>query len=272
MTSLDGRIYFQTLALPSRVGQLASYAPGETEVTQFPTLLRGDPTNPELVAYDGALFAAHSAVNSFGVSQPLTLHRIDPDSETIVPLFPNSASPTFPRDLIVVGATLYFTAETADGSREVFAYRPSAGEPVQVTEVSPSGTSRLGGEFVDADGALALTIDDPFWGEEVFTLNGSAFVASAPTAEPVERGFRLDAWPNPARDRFIVQVLGAAQHATIAVYLGDALGRRVAQVHDGPLTSMHRLDVSTRELSAGLYFVVVRCGGATRLQSITVVR
>ena len=56
---------------------------------------------------------------------------------------------------------------------------------------------------------------------------------------------------------------------TVAVY--DALGRRVATVHDGPVAAEQAFTVDVSGLPAGVY-VVRASGGVASAQRFTVVR
>ena len=88
----------------------------------------------------------------------------------------------------------------------------------------------------------------------------------------------VDVYPNPTGDRASVRVSVAepASAATVSVY--DALGRRVAVLHDGPLAAgAHGLAFEAGTLPAGVYVVHVRVtpeGGGTwtEVRRVTVAR
>jgi probable HAF family extracellular repeat protein len=96
-------------------------------------------------------------------------------------------------------------------------------------------------------------------------------VTSEEAARPARR-LRLEAAPNPAGDRALLTVrVEMATAARVTIY--DGLGRRVAIVHDGPLTAgSHRLPVDVRGLPSGLYLVRAEAGGPAVSQPLTVVR
>ena len=107
---------------------------------------------------------------------------------------------------------------------------------------------------------------------------GDAALASAkPDGTAAEDGVSM--WPNPASGRGTVRlaVSTAATGATVLVY--DALGRRVAVLHDGPLSpGVHDFAFDASALAPGVYVVQVRVtpseGGAawTDVRRVTVVR
>ena len=79
-------------------------------------------------------------------------------------------------------------------------------------------------------------------------------------------------YPNPTAGSARV-AFELAQAADVSVEVFDVLGRRVAVVFNGTLTSgPARLDVPTADLGAGTYFVRVRTGEGVATTSLTVVR
>ena len=123
------------------------------------------------------------------------------------------------------------------------------------------------------------------------TINGSSRQWLWRSAEPAEAAFvvagedspetggmRLDVRPNPADGPVVVRLtLPAAASAVAPVY--DALGRRVAVLHDGPLVAgAHAFALGASRLAPGVYVVQVRVaperGGAvwTAVRRVTVAR
>ncbi|HLA64444.1 MAG TPA: T9SS type A sorting domain-containing protein, partial [Rhodothermales bacterium] len=103
----------------------------------------------------------------------------------------------------------------------------------------------------------------------VYVRSGGV-VATSP--DPAPTASALQVAPNPVRDRAAVTLtLDRAQTATVAVY--DALGRRVAMLHDGALTAgTHALTFDTAALPAGLYVVRASGDGLALTHRATVVR
>lgn len=105
-----------------------------------------------------------------------------------------------------------------------------------------------------------------FTGTEASALSHEAFVDD------------VSVYPNPTAGRSSVRVTvaEASQSASVSVY--DALGRRVAVLHDGPLTAgPHDLDFEAATLAPGIYVVQVRvrpeAGSAwTEIRRVTVAR
>ncbi len=85
-------------------------------------------------------------------------------------------------------------------------------------------------------------------------------------------GARLDVFPNPGREQMTVRVsvAEAARSASVSVY--DALGRRVAVLHDGPLaTGSYAFTLDSSKLAPGTYRIRI-AGGTAASRSFTVVR
>ncbi|HEX8385600.1 MAG TPA: hypothetical protein VF576_05430, partial [Rubricoccaceae bacterium] len=108
--------------------------------------------------------------------------------------------------------------------------------------------------------------------------SGAAPLASAAVdgGGAVEDG--LSVWPNPAAAQATVRVSVStpARSAIVSVY--DAVGRRVAALHDGPLAGgPHDLSFETSGLAPGVYVVVVRVSPEagpswTEVRRVTVAR
>ncbi|GAA4469142.1 hypothetical protein GCM10023093_28040 [Nemorincola caseinilytica] len=94
-----------------------------------------------------------------------------------------------------------------------------------------------------------------------------AAVSSTSNAAPVE--MRL--YPNPASDEVRVSfALGEATVTDVCVY--DALGRRVAIAPARQMAGMQEISISTADLPAGLYTVMLRSGDIRVSQLLSVVK
>lgn len=90
----------------------------------------------------------------------------------------------------------------------------------------------------------------------------SAFPVAS-EAPPRSGESRIEVLPNPASGRASVRLVTEAQpsQATVSVY--DALGRRVAVLHDGPLAAgAHTFTLDTSGMPSGTYVVRTDRGGA----------
>ena len=73
---------------------------------------------------------------------------------------------------------------------------------------------------------------------------------------------RLSAYPNPSAGSTTVALVMPSE-GTATVALHDALGRRVATLHDGPLAEgQHAFALAGAGLAPGLYLVTARLTGA----------
>ena len=100
----------------------------------------------------------------------------------------------------------------------------------------------------------------------------SGFAVSE-AAGPVAEAARLGVAPNPAAGGAATVRLELAAAADVRVEVFDALGRRVAELHDGPLAAgPHALVVPVGSLPAGVYVVRARAGAMRATGRFTVVR
>lgn len=136
---------------------------------------------------------------------------------------------------------------------------------------------------VEAFGASLAFVAASFPDADLSVVTGGAREAAGVIAEAALLGSNgivdgLSVYPNPAASRGTVRVSvsAAAERATATVY--DALGRRVAVLHDGPLgVGAHDLALDVSWLAPGLYVVEVRVrpevGAAwTEVRRVTVAR
>jgi hypothetical protein len=100
-----------------------------------------------------------------------------------------------------------------------------------------------------------------------------AVVNPSSTEDPAQ-GYALDlASANPARDRVALELtLGIAGSARVEVLAVD--GRRVALLHDGPLTAHvgHRMVLDGSALAPGVYVVRATSGAWSAERRVTLAR
>ena len=135
----------------------------------------------------------------------------------------------------------------------------------------PIGRLPLRTDGVDWAGYLLLGPDRHLWvmtrraGPEPHEIYRSAervdeVLAVAGEGGPeTPPGVRLDVNPNPTSGRGTVRITVAEASAGASVMVYDALGRRVAALHDGPLgVGMHTFAFETAALAPGVYVVQAR--------------
>ncbi len=121
------------------------------------------------------------------------------------------------------------------------------------------GTMTVGGTAAgDGDAFVA------FYGRDAFA---PFYVATAPSPEAAAR---LAVGPNPTRGAATV-ALALAAPADVAVAVVDALGRRLAALHDGPLAGGTTRWALPASLAPGVYAVRVT-GGVLATATVVVVR
>jgi len=75
--------------------------------------------------------------------------------------------------------------------------------------------------------------------------------------------------PNPSSHGMHFSVR-ASQDTRTQVLIYDALGRRVAQLHDGPMTAGEHRFEWTGDAASGIYFVAVKSGNAQEVRRVVV--
>ncbi len=158
----------------------------------------------------------------------------------------------------------------------VIAADPADGQTLWRIPVTGPSAGAAGVAAFSPDGQVAyvpigtLSFDEPdqLWAVQVREARPTA-------AEPVAGGdaFALAApTPNPARGAArVLLTLGAAGAVRVEAF--DALGRRVALLHDGPLSAgTHALALDAAALPAGAYVVRASGAGRTAAQRLSVAR
>jgi flagellar hook assembly protein FlgD len=82
----------------------------------------------------------------------------------------------------------------------------------------------------------------------------------------------MNVFPNPATDKASVSFsLSATTEASVTVI--DGVGRTVAVINNGKLNAgNHTFDIDTKNLTSGIYSVVVNADGGTFTQRLSVVK
>jgi hypothetical protein len=101
---------------------------------------------------------------------------------------------------------------------------------------------------------------------------GEAPEVFAAAGEEVPASLSVSAFPSPARDRATVAV-AVPSPGPVAVTVYDALGRRVAVLHDGEAPAgVLSLAFDGSTLPSGLYLVRIEGAGATAAARVVVAR
>lgn len=168
-------------------------------------------------------------------------------------------------------------SETNNAGFEVQIQRPAEGE-------GASGWEPLG--FVDGSGTTSeprtyrYKTDALETGRYRFRLKQIDYDGAFEYSPAVEvvlalaETFQLSApYPNPAEGRSQLS-LTMARSQDVRVTLYNALGQRLAVVHDGPLApnTTHTLPIDGRSLPSGLYFVQVRAETFQATRRITFIK
>ena len=256
------------------------------------------------VGADGAVtVASDPTTGSVGDPAPLRLVRYGPDGRALwdVRLGPDlghGAGYYRHTGLVALGDGYAVVAASsfADGyhdagvvvvgpdGTELGRYAVPAAEPAGAAERGPRIALDGGGDlYVAAAGGGTVTYaphPSPLYRAATYSVAGVArFDRSAlPVASgsgPGAAASGLRVWPNPSGGAVTVALaLPSAGPVRVAVY--DALGRRVAVVHDGPLgAGVHEFGLDGSALPAGLYVVRATVGdaaGGPLVQRFAVVR
>ncbi len=132
-----------------------------------------------------------------------------------------------------------------------------------------------GGSFgssvsLSSERALVGAVRDDNGGTDsgsAYVFSGFAPVAAEPETEAAD--IRLEAAPNPARDATILRLtLPTSTAVTVIVF--DALGRRVATLHEGALAAgTHALHLDGSALPSGVYLVRAEANGGVLTRRVT---
>lgn len=220
-----------------------------------------------LTEYEGHLYLSHRSETTGG-----ELWRTDgtaPGTALFADLNPGVGN-SFPNKPNVFDGFLYFKA-TDEAGAELWRTDGTAEGTMRIADINPGpdGSLRSGDEEpLSLGDRFVFTANDGVRGYELWTVAASGTSAAA---SPGEVDISLRVAPNPASSSEVSFRL--SEPASVVVDLADALGRRVATLHEGPMSrGAHRLDLPS-ELPSGAYVVRVRLasGGAASAQ-VTVAR
>jgi hypothetical protein len=195
-----------------------------------------------------------------------------------------SLGPTHPYGIAVDGAGYLYVAGTDEGRRHVkiFEVDMESGFAMEVGNL-PSSTTSLeferdpdGAPFqepadvvLSADGTMAYVVDRR--AQSVFVFTREATVSSEPAETPY--GFTLHQnYPNPFNpSTTIAFTISVGSDVRLTVL--DVLGREVASLHEGTLTSgRHEVRFDASRLSSGMYLYRIETSAGTAVRAMQVVK
>jgi hypothetical protein len=146
---------------------------------------------------------------------------------------------------------------------------PGLGSVKTVMDVQPTTTALAAGMHEGTVTVSAGRYVRPHRIEATYTLTTIVSTAELPIPQSVELG---PAYPNPATGEVRIDILLDAPRAVL-LELYDLYGRRVAQLHEGPLSAgRHTIRWSAAGLPSGLYLHVLRTDRGTLTRSVVVRR
>ena len=146
---------------------------------------------------------------------------------------------------------------------------PGLGSVKTVMDVQPTTTALAAGMHEGMVTVSAGRYVRPHRIEATYTLTTIVSTAELPIPQSIELG---PAYPNPATGEVRIDILLDAPRAVL-LELYDLYGRRVAQLHEGPLTAgRHTIRWSAAGLPSGLYLHLLRTDRGTLTRSVVVRR
>lgn len=175
----------------------------------------------------------------------------------------------------LIGANFDSDAASFGGSAYVFVRSGDMWTQETKLTADDAEMSDLFGQSVSLSGDRALigaVSNDDFGSDtgSAYVFSGLAPVASEPGV--TSSRLALSVAPNPAHGTTsLILQLPSSVEAHIAAY--DVLGRRVALLHNGPLTAgTHTFSLDTAGLPAGVYVVRATAGTSAVTQQFTLIR
>ncbi|GAB5536390.1 MAG: hypothetical protein Rubg2KO_26390 [Rubricoccaceae bacterium] len=196
-----------------------------------------------------------------------------PGNSNIGPYAPRSFFATLRFNLVTDGAAPYGVLSAVSGAAPIV-----AGSVALLLEADPTldaAEVRDALEQTARADAQTGAVPNSTWGYgkmDVFAAAQRVIAATDASSSPNTAALDLTVSPHPVRQHATLHLtLDAA--APVRVELADALGRRVALVHDGPLPAgRHQLAFDADGLAPGLYLAHVQVREATISRQIVVTR
>jgi hypothetical protein len=256
------------------------------EVALIPDGDYSDPSTPFYTTRNSSMYNAGSQSGGIALWSGGTQSDLAGYSPVRVEDFAGTLSlgPTHPYGIAVDGEGYLYVAGTDQGRRhvKVFEVDMESGFAMEVGNL-PSSTTSLeferdpdGAPFeepadviLSTDGTTAYVVDRRAQSVFVFTRQGT--VSNEPDEHPV--GFTLDQnYPNPFNpSTTIVFTLGVESLARLTIL--DVLGREVATLHDGQLTSgQHEVVFDATGLPSGVYLYRLETPSGSAVRAMQVLK
>jgi ELWxxDGT repeat protein len=268
LTAYDGQVVFQAFT-HEHGRELWAYDPVSETARIVSDIVPGsDGSDPQSVtAYDGALYffavdEAHGAEfwRYDGAEPPRLVADINPGPDHSV------ASAFTPFE-----GQVYFHANDGVSGAELWVYDPMTDALALAVDLAPGSDSSSPYWIVPYDGALYVTTRGPEAGGAIWRIERTPPTSGEAPSET--RPFALyPPSPNPASGSLALS-FSLPSPADVRLEAFDVLGRRVAQLADGPhVAGEHKVTWNGSRLPSGVYVVRLRAGNHVQTQRVTLVR
>lgn len=217
-----------------------------------------DNTGSNIVSLSGAI---HCISKGIGVEDPLLIRHqaLDDTYETVNPY---TVEGYIRHRTGITGAEVYWTTDTAAGftsatMTDIGGNNWNAAIPAQAAGSTVfyyiHASANSGKQQV-----RPIVAPDGWWKFDVLDINASVDEGAAPLITEV--------FPNPSAS--LIMVTLNVPRGPVHVYLTDAIGRTVMELHNGNLPSDNRVFADIEALSSGAYLVVAESGTGRSVQRV----
>jgi ELWxxDGT repeat protein len=180
-------------------------------------------------------------------------------------------------DPVILGTSdhlVFFSADDGLHGRELWMYDAWSEDVVLLADLVPGSASSNPKTMTVGDGEAYFVATTPETGKELWRINLFQLTTGIDEIPAVSTTHTLSpVYPNPFATQAQFE-LSVAHDQDVTISVFDALGRRVATLHNGPVAASHpkSFTLPSRSWADGLYFIKVGGQDFTATQSLVLLR